>query len=234
MTIQLRIGLLLLLSSACCEAFFQSSIVPSSRCLCLSRQRRTFSPSTTICHLSSEAGDIASSPSGSNGSENNDDDEVAPGQMRISEIKSELDMRGIGYADCFDQESLAVRLIEARATGRANPDIIDKFNKAKLEQTFKEEKIDIKGQDLESMTANDGTLPGGLSPDIFQQMVANPELIAMLQSTVVQKAMKVIMTTGRPEDLEEAMKTDPELRETLGKLNEVMGNIGKPEEEPFS
>jgi hypothetical protein len=164
--------------------------------------------------------------------EDDDDDEeeenVEPGQMRVSEIKSELDMRGISYADCFDKDSLAERLREARATGRANPEIIDKFNKAKLEQTFREEKLEIKEEDLQSMTANDGTLPGGLSPETFQKMVGNPELMALLQSTKMQEAMKVIMTSG-PKELEEAMKADPELQETLGKLNKVMADMGLAE-----
>lgn len=157
--------------------------------------------------------------------DDDDDDAVEPGKMRVSEIKSELEMRGVDYSDCFDKESLADRLVEARATGRANPQIIDKFNKAKLEQTFREEKFEIKDEDLKSMTANDGTLPGGLSPETFQKMVGNPELMALLQSTKMQEAMKTIMTGG-PQELEEAMRADPELRETLGKLNEVMGEIG--------
>ncbi len=150
---------------------------------------------------------------------------VEPGTMRVSEIRSELEMRGIDYFDCFDKESLAERLIEARATGKANPEIIEKFNKAKLEQTFREEKLEIKDEDLQKMTANDGTLPGGLSPETFQKMVGNAELMALLQSTKMQEAMKLIMTGGA-EDFEKAMKADPELRETLGKLNQVMGDMG--------
>ena len=64
-----------------------------------------------------------------------DDEEeevVEPGKMRVSEIKAELDMRGINYKDCFDKESLQQRLSDARATGKANPKIIDNFNKQKV------------------------------------------------------------------------------------------------------
>lgn len=61
-----------------------------------------------------------------------DEEEVEPGKMRVSEIKAELDMRGIDYIDCFDKESLADRLEEARATGMANPEILETFNKAKV------------------------------------------------------------------------------------------------------
>lgn len=61
-----------------------------------------------------------------------DDDEVEPGKMRVSEIKSELAMRGIGFADCFDKEALVERLEEARATGKADPRILEDFNKKKV------------------------------------------------------------------------------------------------------
>ena len=63
---------------------------------------------------------------------NDEEEEVEPGKMRVSEIKAELDLRGISYNDCFDKESLTLRLLEARATGKANPEILDKFNKAKV------------------------------------------------------------------------------------------------------
>ena len=157
--------------------------------------------------------------------DDDEEEEVEPGQMRVSEMKSELDLRGVDYSDCFDKESLTQRLIEARASGKANPEILDKFNKAKLEETFNEKKLEIKDEDLESITANDGTLPGGLSPETFQKMIGNPELMTLLQSTKMQEAMKLMMTGG-PEELQAAIDADPELKETLGKLQEVMGELG--------
>ena len=56
------------------------------------------------------------------------DDDVEPplpGQMKISEIKSELDLRKVSYSDCFDRDSLETRLNDARASGKADPSIID-------------------------------------------------------------------------------------------------------------
>ena len=61
-----------------------------------------------------------------------DEEEMEPGKMRVSEIKAELDLRGIDYKDCFDKESLSQRLMEARASGKANPAILEKFNRAKV------------------------------------------------------------------------------------------------------
>ena len=57
---------------------------------------------------------------------------AAPGTMRVAEIKSELELRGIVYSDCFDKESLAQKLVRARASGTADPSIIDQFNKQKV------------------------------------------------------------------------------------------------------
>ena len=59
--------------------------------------------------------------------EHDEDDQV--GTMRVSEMKSELNLRGIDYSDCFDRESLSKKLREARASGKADPTIIDQFNK---------------------------------------------------------------------------------------------------------
>ena len=44
------------------------------------------------------------------------EEDEEPGKMRVAEIKSELDLRGITYSDCFDKESLAQKLVKARAT----------------------------------------------------------------------------------------------------------------------
>ena len=55
-----------------------------------------------------------------------DDDDV--GTMRVSEMKSELKLRQVDFSDCFDKESLSRKLREARASGKADPTIIDQFN----------------------------------------------------------------------------------------------------------
>ena len=126
--------------------------------------------------------------------DDDDDDEVPPGRMRVSEIKAELDLRGISYTDCFDKESLADRLVEARATGKANPEILDKFNRQKNEETFKGEKVELGDDDIEAAVANDGTLPGGLTPDQFKKLTSNPEIMTLLQSSKMQEAMKVMVS----------------------------------------
>lgn len=156
--------------------------------------------------------------------DDDDDDIIAPGKMRVSEIKSELDMRGIKYQDCFDKESLVERLEEARATGRADPAILNEFNKKKLEENFSGKRLELDDQDLDRIKASDGSLPGGMSPEMIKRLVGNPEIMALLQSPKTQEAMKLMMTGGR-EELQEAIARDPELQQVIEKLNVVMGGV---------
>jgi hypothetical protein len=153
-----------------------------------------------------------------------EDEEVEPGKMRVSEIKAELSMRGIDYKDCFDKESLVSRLEEARATGKADPSILTEFNKRKLEQTFNEEKLQVQDEDISKAMASDGTLPGGMSPDMLKKLTGNPEVMILLQSTKMQEAMTLMMTGGRG-DLEKAMAGDPEMQEVVTKLDAVLRSI---------
>ena len=153
--------------------------------------------------------------------EDEEEEIVEPGEMRVSEIKAELDLREVSYADCFDKESLVQKLREARETGKADPKILEKFNKQKLEESFKGEKLEVDDDDIEKAVANDGTLPGGMTPEQFKKLAGNPEIMALLQSTKMQTAMQIMMTGG-PEELERKIKDDPELEETVKKLDEVL------------
>lgn len=82
--------------------------------------------------------------------------------------------------------------------------------------------MEVKDEDIETITANDGKLPGGMSPETLKQLMANPEVMTLLQSTKMQEAMKLMMSGGR-EDLEKAIAEDPEIREVVTELNKVLG-----------
>ncbi|CAB9507918.1 expressed unknown protein [Seminavis robusta] len=155
-----------------------------------------------------------------------DEEEVEPGKMRVSEIKAELDTRGVAYDDCFDKESLDERLTAARMSGKANPELIDQFNKQRLEDQFEgRQPVDEALSDdvlLDQAVGNDGNLPGGLSPEQFKNLVENPEVMTLLQSTKMQEAMKLVMTGGQ-EELEQALKDDTELRDMVGTLQSILG-----------
>ena len=60
--------------------------------------------------------------------EDDDDEVVEPGEMKLSEIKAELNMRSVDFADCFDKDSMVQKLRNARASGKADPSILKDFN----------------------------------------------------------------------------------------------------------
>ena len=100
--------------------------------------------------------------------------------MSVSEIKAELDLRGISYAGLFEKSELARALADSRSSGRANPEILDNFNRQKMEKMMDEDAgvvdIDLDGDNedagsLEDATAGDGSLPGGMKPDQLAELM---------------------------------------------------------------
>lgn len=147
-----------------------------------------------------------------------DDEDEEPGKMRVSELKAELDLRAVDYSDCIDKESLSAKLLRARTTGKASPAIIDDFNKKMLDENPME---DLNEADFQQVVGGDGTLPGGLPPDMLKKLMSNPELVSLLQSPKMQEAMKLMMTGGQSA-LEKAMEEDSDIFEVVTKLNETM------------
>ena len=85
------------------ESFLTSAPFVSRQGRLTSTTDASFLKNRQLLQLNAEANEI------------DDDEDAEPGTMRVAEIKSELDLRGINYSDCFDKESLANKLIEARA-----------------------------------------------------------------------------------------------------------------------
>mmetsp|Transcript_25115 Transcript_25115/g.58058 ORF Transcript_25115/g.58058 Transcript_25115/m.58058 type:complete len:205 (-) Transcript_25115:191-805(-) len=142
-----------------------------------------------------------------------------PASMKMSEITAELQLRGVRYDDCFDRDSLSQRLAEARVSGRADPKMLDNFNKKRLEDTVAGKPPPaVSDEDLRAAVAGDGTLPGGMPPDMLQELMSNPEIMALLQSPKMQDVMKIMMTGGQGE-VAKAMRDDPEVKELVTKLD---------------
>ena len=57
-------------------------------------------------------------------------------RMRVSELKAELDLRKQSYEGVMEKDELARMLADARSQGLADPDIVDSFNKANLENAY--------------------------------------------------------------------------------------------------
>ena len=134
--------------------------------------------------------------------------------------------RKIEYGDCFDRQSLEERLNEARSQGRADESIIDEFNKRNLEASVKGETFEVSDEMIDKATAGDGTLPGGMPPEMLKSMMSDPDLVNMLRSPKMQEIMKVVMTEGQ-QSLEEMMKEDKEVYECVQKLNQIMSRLGQ-------
>lgn len=96
------------------------------------QQQLTSHQSIKLGYLSRKPLRLSSTADATPSADDADDEEVEAGKMRVSEIKAELDMRGVAYADCFDKEALEQRLVDARLSGKANPALIDKFNKQRV------------------------------------------------------------------------------------------------------
>ncbi|CAM9784549.1 unnamed protein product [Phaeothamnion confervicola] len=145
--------------------------------------------------------------------------------MKTSEIKSELAVRGIPFEDCFEKSELVQRLEFARSQGRADPNLVSEFNKRSMETrmdpNLSEAMKDIDPEALKDMTAADGTMPGGLTPDQMQKLMGNPEVMALLQNPKLQELMKRVMSGG-PEAIRE-FEGDIEAQDLLRKLSTVLG-----------
>ena len=126
------------------------------------------------------------------GPTDDDVDPPLPGQMKISEIKSELDLRAVTYNDCFDRDSLEARLNEARASGKADPSLIDEFNRRNLEANVKGESFEVSDEILGESVGGDGTLPGGMPPEMLKAMMGDEELVAMLRSPKMQDIVSIV------------------------------------------
>lgn len=127
----------------------------------------------------------------------------AANKMSIDEIKSELDLRGVNYESCTTKSELVQLLVNSRVQGVADPSIIDQFN----QNTKENVNADFNEEVISQATSKDGTLPGGLSPQIVKAMASDPEIMRLLRDPKMQDVMKAVMTSG-PEGLKKYL-SDP-------------------------
>jgi len=152
--------------------------------------------------------------------------------MRVSEIKAELDLRGVLYDDCFEADELRRRLEDARLSGKADVSVVDNFNRiqeeAKAENADEIDEFDE--EQLASLLAGDGTLPGGLSPEEVMKMRSSPELMAVLQNPSFQRLTKAQMAGDQEEVLK--LLSDPEVSAVCAGLFKTLEDLGiKPPEQ---
>jgi|EP00979_Chaetoceros_neogracilis_P019272 predicted transcriptional regulator len=82
--------------------------------------------------------------------------------------------------------------------------------------------MDIEDDILKKVTGGDGTLPGGMPPEMLKQLMSSPEVMELLSNPKMQEVMSIMMEGGQ-DAIEVAMIEDKEVYELVTKLNEVMG-----------
>ena len=82
------------------------------------------------------------------------------------------------------------------------------------------EQVSIEEGDLEGLKAGDGSLPGGLSPEMMSKLAKNPEVMSLLANPKLQEIMTKVMEGG-PEGAIDLLK-DPESKELMEKLTAIM------------
>eukprot|EP00322_Chrysochromulina_rotalis_P016557 CAMPEP_0115866806 /NCGR_PEP_ID=MMETSP0287-20121206/20442_1 /TAXON_ID=412157 /ORGANISM="Chrysochromulina rotalis, Strain UIO044" /LENGTH=206 /DNA_ID=CAMNT_0003321391 /DNA_START=18 /DNA_END=638 /DNA_ORIENTATION=- len=148
--------------------------------------------------------------------------------MKVSEIKAELELRKISWEGLFEKEELAKLLAESRRGGRADPTLLDDFNRESVEKAFRADEVEVGGQeemDLNDVTAGDGALPGGMSPEMLQAATQNPEIMAILRNPKLQDIMRTMMSEGA-EATQQKLASDPEARELLTKFQSLQAGLG--------
>lgn len=144
-------------------------------------------------------------------------------QMSIDEIKSELDLRGVDYQDCLSRQELINKLIESRAKGKANPDILKKFNE---EARFDQKAMPPIDDDLINQAkSTDGALPGGLPPEMVKALASDPQILQMLRDPKMQDIMQAVMTGG-PDAIKRYL-ADPDSLMLLERLNAAIARASK-------
>lgn len=141
-------------------------------------------------------------------------------KMKVKDLKAELELRKVSTAGVMEKEELARLLADARASGKADPTMIDEFNKQALEKDLAGESVtpDIDAEAIKDAVASDGGLPGGMSPEALAALMANPEMMTLLRNPKMQEVMKKVMEDGP--GAAESMMNDPELKEMLDKVQQ--------------
>ena len=148
--------------------------------------------------------------------------QVREAQMSVDELKGELDVRTVDYEDCFSKTELVDRLVQSRASGRASPEILDKF--AELDQISVDEMESVTSEGFGAV-GGDGALPGGLDPAIMKSLASDKEIIKFLKDPKMQEVMKSVMEGG-PDAMKKYL-ADPDAMLMLGKLSGVINKSMK-------
>jgi len=140
--------------------------------------------------------------------------------MSLDELKSELEMRGVDYSECVTKSDLVKKLVESRTLGKANPEVVERFNQvsgAEFDASLLDSDV------VKDSVAADGSLPGGLQPELVKALAGDREIMAFLKDPKMQQIMAEVMQNG-PQSMTKYL-SDPEAMRMLQKLAVAMQRV---------
>ena len=151
-------------------------------------------------------------------------DAMSERDMSVDEIKAELELRGADYTNCVSRGELVDLLIEIRMEGKADKEILDKFNEMDKDTSSNfDNQQAFSNQNVDQVVGKDGNLPGGLPPEMVKAMTEDPEILEMLRDPKTQDIMKAVMEGG-PEAMKRYL-SDPDAMLLLQKLGNAIERV---------
>ena len=89
---------------------------------------------------------------------------------------------------------MLLKLKETRNSGKADTEILKKFNQIQGSE-FNVDSI-LSDDILDNVTAKDGTLPGGMAPNMMKALASDTDIVNMLRDPKMQDIMSAVMTGG--------------------------------------
>ena len=152
--------------------------------------------------------------------------EMAETFMSVDELKAEMDMRGVNYDDCISKNELVSRLVESRAKGKADPELLNKFNEMQVNQDNFVEVDSLDDAYIDQALAGDNAMPGGIDPATMKALANDPEIMGYLKDPKMQEIMQAVMTGG-PEAIKKYL-ADPDAMKMMQALSIALAKAGGP------
>ena len=152
--------------------------------------------------------------------------EMPETSMSVDELKAELEMRGVTYDDCISKTELVSRLVESRAKGKADPELLNKFKEI---QEDTDNLVDVDSLDdayVNEALAGDNAMPGGMDPAMMKALASDPEIMNYLKDPKMQEIMQAVMTGG-PDAIKKYL-SDPDAMNMLQALSTALAKAGGP------
>lgn len=148
----------------------------------------------------------------------------AEASMSVDELKAELEMRSVDYDDCISKNELVSRLVESRAKGKADPELLKKFKEMQDDQDNFVDAASLDDTLIEEALGGDETLPGGMDPATMKALASDPQIMNYLKDPKMGEIMEAVMTGG-PDAIKKYL-SDPDAMKMLQALSTAIAKAG--------